>query len=135
MFKLSARAIYAATAVLVLARQGGEGLVQAQKISADHQIPPKYLEQILAALARGGIVRSARGAGGGYALARPATEITLEAVIIAVEGTPIPTSIEMPAVLAEIVLRAQTEVSRILAHSIAELLADEEAYGGVSYCI
>ena len=52
----------------------------------EQKLPRKFAESILSDLRRAGIVRSQRGAHGGYALARPAEEITLGAVFRAVDG-------------------------------------------------
>lgn len=49
-------------------------------------LPQPYLEQILLALKGAGLVRSKRGVGGGYVLARPANEITLAQIVSAVDG-------------------------------------------------
>jgi Rrf2 family iron-sulfur cluster assembly transcriptional regulator len=49
-------------------------------------LPQPYLEQILLALKGAGLVRSKRGVGGGYVLARPAETITLGAIVSAVDG-------------------------------------------------
>ena len=49
-------------------------------------LPQPYLEQILLALKGAGLVRSKRGVGGGYVLARPAAEITLGQIVSAVDG-------------------------------------------------
>lgn len=49
-------------------------------------IPQPYLEQILLALKGAGLVRSKRGVGGGYTLARPAAEIRLSEILAAVDG-------------------------------------------------
>jgi Rrf2 family iron-sulfur cluster assembly transcriptional regulator len=49
-------------------------------------LPQPYLEQILLALKGAGLVRSKRGVGGGYVLARPAEEITLAQIVSAVDG-------------------------------------------------
>ena len=55
-------------------------------IVSEQGLPRKFVEAILGELRRAGLVRSQRGADGGYALARPAKEITLGAVIRAVDG-------------------------------------------------
>jgi Rrf2 family iron-sulfur cluster assembly transcriptional regulator len=49
-------------------------------------LPQPYLEQILLALKGAGLVRSKRGVGGGYVLARPPSEITLGQIVAAVDG-------------------------------------------------
>jgi Rrf2 family protein len=53
-------------------------------------MPLQFLEQVFAALRRGGIVRSRRGAAGGYSLARPADDITVLDVVAALDGAPSP---------------------------------------------
>jgi len=83
--RISAKADYAVRAAVELAAAGdrtvkGETLAQAQ------EIPLRFLENILAELRHAGLVRSQRGSEGGYALARPAAEITVADVIRAVEG-------------------------------------------------
>lgn len=55
-------------------------------IVSEQGLPRKFVEAILGELRRAGLVRSQRGADGGYALARPAREITLGSVIRAVDG-------------------------------------------------
>ena len=69
--------------------------VQIRVISARQNIPARYLEQIFQRLRRARIVASKRGPGGGYTLARPASEITLRQIVEAVEG-PLPEALEMP---------------------------------------
>jgi Rrf2 family protein len=83
--RLSAKADYALRAAAELAA-AGEGPVKGERIAVAQEIPPKFLENILIALRHAGLVRSQRGAEGGYWLARPPAEITLAEVIRAVEG-------------------------------------------------
>lgn len=83
---LSSRARYGARAVLDLSLHYGDGPVQAQEIAARQKIPQKFLEQILLSLKRADVVRSRKGPGGGYVLARPPREISLGEVVRAVEG-------------------------------------------------
>jgi Rrf2 family protein len=84
--RLSAKADYALRAAAELAGAAGEGPVKGERVAAAQEIPPKFLENILIALRHAGLVRSQRGAEGGYWLARPPEEITLADVIRAVEG-------------------------------------------------
>ncbi len=60
--------------------------MQIRQIAAEQHIPDRYLEQLLAALRRAGLVRSQRGAKGGYMLAREPWKITLLDVIQCIEG-------------------------------------------------
>ena len=84
--RVSAKADYAIRAAAELAAVEGSGQLRADKIAEAQDIPIKFLESILLELKHAGIVRSQRGAEGGYALARPAAEISLADVIRAVDG-------------------------------------------------
>ena len=83
--QVSARAEYALRAVSELAAVGG-GPMKGNDISEAQDISRKFLENILTELKHSGIIRTQRGAGGGYWLARSASEITLAEVIRAVDG-------------------------------------------------
>jgi Rrf2 family protein len=83
--RVSAKADYAVRAVVELAVSDG-GPVKGERISQAQDIPLKFLENILLELRHAGVVRSQRGAEGGYWLARPPEEITLAEVIRVVEG-------------------------------------------------
>jgi Rrf2 family protein len=83
--QISAKTDYAIRALLSLAEHEPE-LVKVDTIVREQGLPRKFVEAILGELRRAGIVRSQRGADGGYGLARPATEVTLGAVIRAVDG-------------------------------------------------
>lgn len=84
---LSQKAKYAIKALLVLARAQGEDLlVQAPEISSTQNIPKKFLDLIFFELRRHNLVQSTRGREGGYSLARPAAEISIAAIVRAVDG-------------------------------------------------
>jgi Rrf2 family protein len=83
--RVSAKADYAVRAASELAC-AGEGPMKGEALSQAQGIPLKFLENILGELKHAGLVRSQRGADGGYWLARPANEITIADVIRAVEG-------------------------------------------------
>jgi Rrf2 family protein len=83
--RVTAKADYAVRAAVELAA-GGEGPLKGEAIATAQEIPLRFLENILAELRHAGLVRSQRGAVGGYWLARPADEITIADVIRAVEG-------------------------------------------------
>ena len=85
--KISAKAEYACLAILALARPSGETVpVRIREIAESHEIPERYLVQILLQLKGAGLVHSTRGASGGYRLARPANEISLGEVLSAIDG-------------------------------------------------
>jgi Rrf2 family protein len=84
--RISAKVDYAVRAVVELAATDGEKPVKAERIANAQEIPLNFLENILGELRHAGIVRSHRGAEGGFRLARAATDVTVADVIRAVEG-------------------------------------------------
>ncbi len=85
--KVSTRGDYASRALLSLALHGGQTEpTSVRDIAERTALPQPYLEQILLALKGAGLVRSKRGVGGGYVLAREPEEITLAQVVSAVDG-------------------------------------------------
>ena len=78
---------WAAHACAVLAAlPAGQGL-NAAALASFHELPPAYMAKHLQALSKAGIVTAVRGAHGGYALARPASEITLWDIQAAISGS------------------------------------------------
>lgn len=82
---LTAKVDYAIRAMVELAA-AGDGPVKGEAIAAAQRVPLRFLENILLELRHARLVRSQRGAEGGYRLARPAETITLADVIRTVEG-------------------------------------------------
>ena len=83
--RVSAKVDYALRAAAELAAAGGDP-IKREAIAGAQGIPVPFLEQILLALKRAGIVSTRRGPDGGYWLSRPASEVTLGEIIRAVEG-------------------------------------------------
>lgn len=83
--RITTWAEYGLICSLHLARRIADGPVTGRDIAAREKLPADYVEQILLRLRRAEIVRSTRGARGGYALARPASAITVRDVIAASE--------------------------------------------------
>jgi Rrf2 family protein len=83
--QISARGDYAVRAALSLAA-AHPALMSAQAIAAEQAMPRKVLEAVLADLRRAGIVRAQRGADGGYTLAVGPGEVTVGAILRAVDG-------------------------------------------------
>lgn len=83
--RVTARGDYAVRAAVELAAAGGAPR-KVSEIAAAQDIPPRFLENILLALRRAGLVHSRRGAEGGFRLSRPPEEITVANVLRAVEG-------------------------------------------------
>jgi len=89
---LSSRAKYATRALLDLTFRFDGAPVHLHDIAERQNIPQKFLEQILLSLKRGGFVQSRKGPGGGYTLAKSPSEITLGAVVRAIDGPLAPIS-------------------------------------------
>ncbi|HEY6399605.1 MAG TPA: Rrf2 family transcriptional regulator [Solirubrobacteraceae bacterium] len=84
--RISAKADYAVRAAVELAATPGDRPVKAELIATAQEIPLNFLENILGELRHAGIVRSHRGAEGGFRLARPPDQVTIADIIRAVEG-------------------------------------------------
>ena len=84
--KLSTRGRYGIHAMYELALNADAGPVPIKAIAERQDVPEAYLEQLMAVLKRAGLVTSARGAQGGYALSRPPEAITVGQVLRALEG-------------------------------------------------
>jgi Rrf2 family protein len=84
--RISAKADYAVRAAVELAATHDEKPVKAERIAVAQEIPLNFLENILGELRHAGIVRSHRGADGGFRLAKPAAQVTIADIIRAVEG-------------------------------------------------
>ncbi len=84
--RISTKVRYALRATVELALHWGQGPIMAETIARRQELSRKYLESLLLALKNGRVLSSVRGVGGGWTLARPPGEITVEDVYRAVEG-------------------------------------------------
>lgn len=85
--RLSTRGQYGARAMLDIAMNSDDGKpVQLRDIARRQDIPEKYLERLIGTLRAAGLLKSVRGAQGGYMLSRPASDIRLSDIIEIVEG-------------------------------------------------
>lgn len=84
--KLTTRGRFAVTSMIDLALYGEQGPVRLADIARRQKMSQAYLEQIFCKLRRAHIVKSVRGPGGGYLLARQAEDITAGEIVEAVEG-------------------------------------------------
>jgi len=84
--RFSKKSEYALRAVLILANSPPNQTLQIQELSETSGVSVKFLEQILLALKKGGILRSRRGVGGGYQLNRQARSVTLAEIIRLMDG-------------------------------------------------
>jgi len=77
---------YAVLGLMHLARRPAGQVAMIDQVSRGEQIPRSFLAKIFQHLAKGGLVRSLRGAGGGFVLARAAEQITVLEIVESVEG-------------------------------------------------
>ena len=80
------KAEYGVRLLIQLGRQDGDAPVSLKAVSDAENLPLAYLERIAALLKKQGLITATRGAHGGYLLAKPAEEITMDAVVLALEG-------------------------------------------------
>ena len=85
--KLSTRGRYAMRAMLDLALHYGEGPILLKDVAKREQVSERYLEHLTLPLRAAGLVRSARGARGGFTLAKPPSQIRLIEVMQVSEGS------------------------------------------------
>jgi Rrf2 family protein len=129
----SAKTTYGLLALMELADVAGSGeRLQVSEIAARQAIPERYLEQMMTSLRRSGILRSIRGARGGYQLAKAADQILLSEVILCLEGEPntVDPSSGSPErqvinALADELRRQRT--TRLAATTLADLQQDRDA--------
>jgi len=120
MLELSSRGTYALLAVfeLALSYEVGEPL-QIKELASRQNIPDRYLEQLLATLRRRGLVKSQRGARGGYLLARPPSFISLWEIMETIEGeeceqtSPTESTLEL-SLIREVWTKATCQVEKTL---------------------
>ena len=82
---ISTKGVYGLTAMYELSKHQEDTPMQIKEISANSNIPQNYLEQLLSKLRRAELVKSIRGARGGYVLARDPSEIKIVDILIALE--------------------------------------------------
>ncbi len=84
--RLSSLADYAVVMMTAAARHCGDGRMTAAQLSDETGLPQPTVQKLVSRLSNAGLLRSVRGAGGGFKLARPAAAINLADVIEAIEG-------------------------------------------------
>lgn len=90
MMELTRKGEYAIRGIIYLAQQPPGRVSLISEIAAAAEVPQTFLAKIFQSFAKIGLVTSSRGTGGGFVLARPASDITLREVVEAVEGPILP---------------------------------------------
>ena len=90
--KISTKGRYALRMMLDIAENQGESYISLNEVAARQNLSKKYLEQIVPAMNRDGMLKRSRGYQGGYKLAKDASEYTVGDILRAVEGSlaPVP---------------------------------------------
>ena len=118
--KLSTKSRYGLRALIDLAIHSQNGQVALHQIANRQNLSVKYLEQDFATLRKAGLVRSIKGAQGGYVLARPADQIRVGEIIRILEGDLSLVDMDDPP-------EQQTEIRRFLVHKIWQPLSERVA--------
>lgn len=122
--------------MMALAKKSGEGPLSLKAIAKNHDLSEHYLEQLVAPLRNAGLVKSIRGAYGGYTLAKSSEEITAGDIIRVLEGPITPVEVledEEPA-KRELWIKIRDAVKEVLDNTTLEELASytndeaQEAY-------
>ena len=87
MIRLSTKSRYGTRLMLSLALHQNDHTTVLKKIADEQDIPIRYLEQIVIPLKNSGLVRSVRGAGGGFVLTRPPKDILMSEIVRTLEGS------------------------------------------------
>jgi len=130
---LSCKTEYALLALIELASYyQRQQPLQIRQIAARQSIPDRYLEQLLATLRRGGVVRSQRGAKGGYLLAKEPWKISLQEILDCLEGAdangspgPAATQTSEQAIVTEVWQEATAAIAAILSRYTLQDLCDK----------
>lgn len=114
--KISTKGRYGLTIMMDLASRYGEGPTSLRSIAQRHDLSEHYLEQLVAPLRNAGLVKSIRGAYGGYVLAKQPDEISAGDVIRVLEGpiSPVEFSEEEDPAKRYLWLRIRDSISAVL---------------------
>ncbi|WP_144450489.1 cysteine metabolism transcriptional regulator CymR [Halalkalibacter nanhaiisediminis] len=129
--KISTKGRYGLTIMMALAKKSGEGPISLKSIAKEYDLSEHYLEQLIAPLRNAMLVKSVRGAYGGYMLAKEANEITAGDIIRVLEGPISPVEVlddEEPA-KRNLWIKIRDAVKDVLDNTTLEELANYEADG------
>ncbi|BAB04978.1 Rrf2 family transcriptional regulator [Halalkalibacterium halodurans] len=133
--KISTKGRYGLTIMMALAKKSGEGPISLKSIAKEHDLSEHYLEQLIAPLRNAMLVKSVRGAYGGYMLAKEASEITAGDIIRVLEGPISPVEVmenEEPA-KRDLWIKIRDAVKEVLDSTTLEDLANYEDKGDQEY--
>lgn len=134
--KISTKGRYGLTIMMELAARFGEGQISLKSIAQRHGLSEHYLEQLVAPLRNAGLVKSIRGAYGGYILSRSPEEITAGDVIRVLEGpiSPVEFEEEEDPAKRDLWLRIRDSISQVLdSTTLHDLISYEDKGDRDSY--
>ncbi len=112
--KLTTKSEYSLLALIYIARHQNQDYVKMEDICDEYSISKKYLEQLLMILKQNRYVRTKRGAGGGYRLAKPADKITAAQIIRLMDGALAPTESVSRYFFSHTPLEREKKVMKVL---------------------
>jgi Rrf2 family cysteine metabolism transcriptional repressor len=135
--KISTKGEYGIRAMLYIAMHGENGPVTSHEIAVHQGIPEPYLRQILALLSKDRLIQSNRGPQGGHVLGRTAREISLQHILLTLEGqtTTIDQILALPCTIdvgtehcaiREVFLEVKRAVERVLSQMTLEELVERQ---------
>ncbi|MGO4887389.1 cysteine metabolism transcriptional regulator CymR [Anaerobacillus sp. MEB173] len=133
--KISTKGRYGLTIMMALAKKYGEGPVSLKSIAKDHDLSEHYLEQLIAPLRNASLVKSVRGAYGGYMLTKEPDQITAGDIIRVLEGPISPVEVmddEEPA-KRDLWIKIRDAVKDVLDSTTLSDLANYEDTGDQEY--
>ena len=129
--KISTKGRYGLTIMIELGRRYGEGPISLKLIAKTHGLSEHYLEQLAGPLRNAGLIRSIRGAYGGYVLADEPSKITAGAIIWVLEGpiSPVEGLEDEEPAKRDLWMRIRDAVKDVLDNTTVEDLATYEDKG------
>lgn len=129
--KISTKGRYGLTIMIELAKKHGEGPISLKAIAQANDLSEHYLEQLIAPLRNAGLVKSIRGAYGGYVLADEPSKITSGDIIRVLEGpiTPVEGIEDEEPAKRELWIRIRDAVKNVLENTTLEDLANHSEDG------
>ena len=130
--RVSSRADYGVRALFELALRAGQGPIHSKEIATRQEIPEAYLHQVLGALSRAGLIKSTRGPLGGHELVGQPSEVSIFAILSALDGVdqkthPHPDGIGAADVVHEVWHEMQEQDERLLRSITLQTLVERRS--------
>lgn len=111
--KLTTKSEYALLALIYISRRQGSGFVNIEDICAQYDISKKYLEYLFSIIKQNGYIKTKRGVGGGYKLAKSADQISVAKIIRLMDGALAPTESVSKYFYAETPIQQEKKVVKV----------------------